>query len=170
MVRLKHRYITAQILPNERTFSSSSSSGDSLNQNMLQSTLRDKIRNLFGDVGSGDFGGSTYVRFFDSEYSQIMVIRTTREGESNVHFALSCITKIESSNAKGGSNTDSINDSFIIRTLCVNSCVRTCMKSLRETFKVYLDHYNQATKKQADELSVATVASKIEIMLNNTEL
>lgn len=164
MVRLKHRYITAQILPNEQNAFSKSVS---VNQNMFQTNLRDKIKELFGDVGSGDFGGSTFVRFFDTQYSQIMVIRTTRDGEIKVHFALSCITKIESTISSKVASSINNNSEFIIRTLAVNSCVRTCMASLRDILQTYIEHYNQSSDKNSNE---ATMTKNIDMMLKNTEL
>ena len=47
-------------------------------QSAFQSSLRDKIKELFGEVGAGHIGSSTMVRFMDGEYHKIVVVRTTR--------------------------------------------------------------------------------------------
>ena len=91
MVRLKNRYLVCQALPN---ISSKVQSRNSLSARDIQAKLREIIQELYGDVGLGEFGQATYVRYFDPKYSNICVVKTTREAQTKVHFALSCITVV----------------------------------------------------------------------------
>ncbi len=122
MVRVKNRYIIAQLMWN----SGSKEKFDELLSRDIQSVLRDKIVELFGDVGVGEFGNSTLVKYFESQYSKILVIRTTRESQQNAHLALSCITKIKEIDVT-------------LRSISVHSCPRTCAESLKTLLGVYFE-------------------------------
>ena len=106
-----------------------------VNQSAFQSSLRSKIKEIYGDVGSGEFGSNTMVRFFDAHYSNIMIIKTTRAGESAVRFALSCLTTTKQVDGNGSSKSQK--NSFIVRTLKVNSCARTCLNSAKNIFAIF---------------------------------
>jgi RNase P/RNase MRP subunit POP5 len=121
MVRLKQRFIIAQIVPGSPTKFQEKLS---LNSRDIQIKLREKIGELYGDVGVGEFGQATYIRYHDGKYSNIFVVKTTREAQQKVHFALSCMSEAGDSQ-------------WCIRSLAVNSCQRTCMQSLRELFAAH---------------------------------
>ncbi|KAJ1403161.1 hypothetical protein B484DRAFT_405196 [Ochromonadaceae sp. CCMP2298] len=143
MVRLKHRYIIAQALavvggkliaPGDKTYPVSSRD--------LQACLREKIRELYGDVGLGEFGQATYVKYLDARWSNIFIVKTTREAQVKVHFAMTCVTELPSS-------------SVILRALGVSSCARTCLASLRAQVAV---HFAQAVLPEGDrKTAVAAV-------------
>jgi RNase P/RNase MRP subunit POP5 len=120
MVRLKHRYIIAQVLPD--TSSRFVQGKTSVTSRDIQSVVRDKIQELYGDVGLGEFGQASYIKYYDAKYSNIFVIKTTREAQVKVHFALSCIAEVSEVH-------------LMIRSLSVNSCPRTCMESLKKLFE-----------------------------------
>jgi RNase P/RNase MRP subunit POP5 len=118
---LKQRFIIAQVVSGTP---SKFQEKLSLNSRDIQTKLRDKIGELYGDVGVGEFGQATYVRYHDGKYSNIFVVKSTREAQMKVHFALSCLSE-----AGDGQ--------WCIRSLAVNSCQRTCMQSLRELFAAH---------------------------------
>lgn len=72
----------------------------------------------------------------DGKHSNIFVVKTTRDAQVRVHFALSCMRAI-------GSTTGplSISDSEvpIVRSISVHSCPRTCLAKLREVFHAYFE-------------------------------
>jgi RNase P/RNase MRP subunit POP5 len=124
MVRIKHRYIICQ-------FSQESSSRSSYTIRDITNAVREKIQSLFGDVGAGEFGNSQTlsIRYFDSiEGSFIFVVRAPREAETNVRFAIACLTSIKA------------NETVCVRTLRVASCSRTCIVQLRELLEVYIEN------------------------------
>lgn len=114
MVRLKHRWIVAQIL-NEQLGASELSSQE------IQVVLREKIQTLYGDVGAGSFGNMTIVRFFNKE-TNIFVVRSTRDAYKDVWFAMSCISAIQRMNV-------------VIRVIRVSGSVRTCVNFLQDIFE-----------------------------------
>jgi RNase P/RNase MRP subunit POP5 len=124
MVRLKHRYIIAQTVlgPTAKL-----QGNLMLTSREIQSELRSKIHELYGDVGLGEFGQATYVRYLDGKYSSIFVVKTTREAQIKVHFALSCLSELAGVQ-------------LCIRTLSVSSCPRTCTQALTELFSAYFQH------------------------------
>ena len=132
MVRLKHRYIIAQVVPSssvriltKQTYSSRE----------IQTILREKIQELYGDVGLGEFGQATYVRYLDAKYTNIFVVKTTRDAQSKVHFALSCIGELSGS-------------PICLRSLSINSCQRTCMQSLRQVIGLHFDHADMMSESE----------------------
>lgn len=92
----------------------------------LQVLLREKIVELYGDIGFGEFGNSSIIKFFDIEYSKILVVKTTRDGEHDVRFALSCMNKVKEVD-------------ICIRSLTIKSCSRTCTEAVRECLRVYFE-------------------------------
>jgi RNase P/RNase MRP subunit POP5 len=127
MVRIKNRYIIGQImLPSQKK-----KGGELIDSKPLilmkdlQSSLKDKVAELFGEIGAGEFGNSTVIKYFDSENSLVFVVRMPRESEQQVHMAISCVTAIRD-------KTD-----LVLRSLHVKSCPRTCTAALKETMIVY---------------------------------
>lgn len=146
MVRIKNRFIIVQLLENINTASygkklnpsnsnnSSTSSGNEVLAKDIQSSVRDKIQELFGDIGAGEFGEMTFVRFYDPQISNIVVLRTPRGAEKNVMFALSSISKIKARE-------------LTFRTVSLHGCSRTCIKSLRNLTAIIV---NESTSSKLD--------------------
>lgn len=122
MVRIKNRYIVAQLLWN----SGPKEKFNEIGIKDLQVLLREKIIELYGDVGVGEFGSSSIIKFFDIEHSKILVLKTTRDGEHDVRFVLSCMTKVKEVE-------------ICIRSLTIKSCTRTCTEALKECLRVYFE-------------------------------
>ena len=122
MVRIKNRYIVAQLLWN----SGPKEKFNEIGVKELQVLLREKIIELYGDIGAGEFGNSTLIKYFEAEHSKIMVVKTTRDGEHNVRFALSSMNKVK--------DVD-----LCVRSLTVKSCSRTCNEALKECLRVYFE-------------------------------
>ena len=75
--------------------------------------------------------------------SKIFVIRTDRDSEQQVQFA---ITLIKSTTNNGGSNDKKSNnhgDEIIIRCLRKSGSLRTCSVALIEILNTYCDNYNK---------------------------
>jgi hypothetical protein len=121
------------------------------------------------------------IRFFDSQYSQMVVIRTTRDGESQVHFALSCLTSLpQASDDPGKGSGEKV--TFVIRSLAVNSCARTCRDSLQQLFATFFEHYapnvkakagqqqSEAEAAQSAAAIVQTARQNVAVMIENVEL
>ena len=90
-MRLKRRYIICQALAQEE---SDPASGEEYNARDLQNAIKEKVENLFGDIGLGSFGTSSMITVFDIK-TKIFVLRTPREAEINVRLALACITMVK---------------------------------------------------------------------------
>jgi len=104
----------------------------SISSKDIQTSIREIMVELYGEVGAGNCGNNSVVKFFDSENSLIFVIRTPREGETQIRFALSCVKSVKDKK------------DLIIRTLSVNSCPRTCMAELRRIFQIYYSDVNDS--------------------------
>lgn len=143
MVRLKHRYIIAQVIPVVDSRMQAGKNGVSSRD--FQNVIRDKIQELYGDVGLGEFGQASYIKYFDAKYSNIFVIKTTREAQIKVHFALNCISQVSEV-------------PVIIRSLSINSCPRTCQESLKKIFKLHFEAAEFAT--EAERQAAAQVVDK----------
>lgn len=94
----------------------------------------------------GDFGLNTYIKYFDNRYSNILIIKTNRDAQNKVHFALSCISNI-------------IDITCLIRSLSIQSCSRTCINKLKEIFHL---HFHQL-----EAISETEKLSAIEIINTN---
>ena len=132
-MRLKRRYIICQALAQDE---SDPASGEEYNARDLQNAIKEKVENLFGDIGLGSFGTSSMITVFDIK-TKIFVLRTPREAETNVRLALACITMVKAK-------------SLILRTLGVAGCARTCIEKLRVTFnaQVLNSNVSDALKKE----------------------
>jgi RNase P/RNase MRP subunit POP5 len=91
----------------------------------ILNALKEKIDSLYGDFGSGNFGGNTIVKAYDSD-SNIFLVRTAREAEEKVHLALTCLTSIKKAN-------------IVIRSLAVAGSSRTCIDKLTDLFHIFVD-------------------------------
>jgi RNase P/RNase MRP subunit POP5 len=123
MVRLKNRFIIAQLVYN----TGSKDKFNEISSRDVQVVLKEKIIELYGDIGVGEFGNSTLVRYFEIGHSKIIVIRTTREAQSEAHLAMSCVVKIKDVDVT-------------LRSLSIHSCPRTCMDGLKTVLGVYFDN------------------------------
>jgi RNase P/RNase MRP subunit POP5 len=110
MVRIKHRYVIAQALHE-------SEPAEELTGRELILVIREKLQLLYGDMGAGEFGGNTTIKFFDGN-TQIYVLRTAREAEHSARLAMSTVTQVKGS-------------PLVLRTLSVAGCGRTCLNKLR---------------------------------------
>lgn len=133
MVRIKNRYIIAQFLPTKTTTSIKFATLD------IQIALRDKISELYGDCGAGTFGNNTYVKFHEDALSNIFIVRTSREDEAKVHFALNCIAKIKE-------------EAIVIRTLSVKSTSRTCEEQYMELYKTVVSQQELLNEEEKEKL------------------
>lgn len=124
-MRLKRRYIICQALASE---DQDSGAGDDYSARDVLGAIKEKVEALFGDIGVGCFGTLSIIPLFDLK-SKIFVLRTSREAETNLRFALSCITTIK-------------NKVLIIRTLAVSGSARSCTEKLRTTFQTLVDSSN----------------------------
>ena len=154
MVRIKNRFIIGQILLPYPTRNAEKVEKLMLSTRDLQKSIREKVAELYGVVGSGEYGQNTVVRFLDSDQSLVFVIRTSREAEIHVRYALSCVTNIRE---KGN---------LVLRSLSVNSCPRTCMAALKE---LLLSYTSKLHEKSEDTLKSSAIEA-MEKLLNATEL
>ena len=120
MVRLKNRFLICQLMLN----GGSKEKFNDLAAKDIQLALRDKISELFGDFGAGEFGSSTQVKIFESQFTKFVVIRTTRDNQHEAHLAVSSISRMK--------DVD-----ITLRSLAVHSCPRTCLKSLKDLLSTY---------------------------------
>lgn len=137
MVRLKHRFIIAQIIADA---GGKVAGKATLSSRELQTALREKIQELYGDVGLGEFGQASYIRYFDAKFSNIFVVKTTRDAQVKVHFALSCLSNISGV-------------SVLVRSLSINSCPRTCMQTLKQLFRVHFENADFASESERTSAS-----------------
>jgi RNase P/RNase MRP subunit POP5 len=124
-MRIKHRYIICQAIEAEN---SNSTSSEEYSARDLQNVIKEKVESLYGDVGVGEFGSSSIIKAFDN-VSKIFVLRTTREAETNLRLAISCINSVKDKN-------------LILRTLAVAGCSRTCGEKLRSLFNTVVENSN----------------------------
>jgi RNase P/RNase MRP subunit POP5 len=145
-MRVKHRYLIAQLLP-----SSQSQNALSLTSRDIQNNLKAKIEDLFGSMAGGEFGNNTTVRYFDSEHAFVFVIRTPRETYSKVHFAISSICKIKDVDA-------------VVRVLRIHGSSRTCRTRLRSVLDAAIRQSRQTqSEKDAALAAVDKTLSAIEL-------
>jgi len=142
MVRIKHRYILAQVLLDPAA--APASIGDITAHDII-STLREKISSLYGDVGAGDFGSSVAVKYFDQaaapaaeRCTYIFVLRCAREAEQQVRFALCTVSSIKRT-------------ALILRTLGVAGSSRTCADKVRSIACLAIDSWGGASEKDKKE-------------------
>jgi len=112
----------------------------------LQSIIKDKISQLFGDCGLGLFGSTTRVRLFDSE-RLIFVLRAPRESFNEVFFALTSICDIKKK-------------PIVTRVLSVCSCVRTCRDKLTQVYATYTELDDSLSQSEKDD-SYASILNRI---------
>lgn len=132
MVRIKHRYITAQLLSNAVSQSTNTRFGATDINNALKVfpircfnlaidkafvSLQEKVGMMFGDVGSGGAAALTKVCYYDPD-SCIMIIRVSRDFYRKLILSLSCVTHIKGL-------------AIMIRCLNVSSTARTCVKGMK---------------------------------------
>ena len=111
MVRSKHRYVVAQLL-----LDPSLGEPEELSGRDVISAVREQLQLLYGDMGAGEFGGNTLLKFYDAN-TQMFVVRTAREAEHQVRLALSTVTQIKQ-------------NSLVVRSLGVAGSSRTCLDKL----------------------------------------
>jgi RNase P/RNase MRP subunit POP5 len=127
MVRLKHRYLIAQILPlYQRSSGTDGSNQKIISINRILELVRQKILELYGEMGIGDFGQQLVIKYYEHEYSRILVIKVPRGCQKHVQLALSCISTVD-------------DVPLIIRTLHTSSCPRTCLGKLTPLIKRYVE-------------------------------
>ena len=138
MVRIKHRYITGQLLSTAASQSKSTRFGTADISNAIKVSIKcsiatacayeliliilllkskEKIGVLFGDVGSGGAAALTKVCFFDSD-SGILIIRVSRDFYRKLLLAMACVTHLKGLG-------------IMIRCLKVTSTARTCIKGMK---------------------------------------
>ncbi len=139
MVRLKHRFIIGQVFFAQRhlqslnaTTTSSSSFGSDVTKSItiprIIEILRQRIFELYGEMGLGEFGQQVVIKYYEQEYSRFIVIKLPRGYQKYIQFILSSITSID-------------DVPLTIRTLQTTSCGRTTMNKLKELTDLYLLHH-----------------------------
>lgn len=135
-MRIKQRYLIFQLLQPK-----TSSSGDSKEIRFgfreIQNEIRLKIEQLYGDIGAGDLGSQTMVKYFDRNHSKLFMVRCPRGAEVQIAFAVSCITSIKGIE-------------LVARSVLVKSSVRTCMESLKELLTSYCGNYCTDEQQRAE--------------------
>jgi RNase P/RNase MRP subunit POP5 len=134
-MRIKNRYIIAQIIfPNSTSFDAR------LTFREIQSNLREKIEEFYGQIGFGTIANSTMVKFFEGNICNFLIIRCLRENETSVRLCLSSITSLK------------VVDNVCIRTLRVHGSSRTCLTSISELYKAYLSQSSLTADEQEQTL------------------
>lgn len=139
MVRIKNRFILAEIMLPPSLGRKSQEAHIHLSVKDIQNAIREKIKELYGDIGVGDLGNSTVVKYFDRELSHIFILRTLRENQIKVHFAISCINKIK--------DVD-----LTIRTIVIKSCPRTCQEGFLELYQGIVLTLSESTEEEKKEI------------------
>ena len=132
-MRLKRRYVICQALTSD---DSESNGDDEYMARDLQKAIKDKVDALFGDIGAGQFGNLSVIHVFDPT-SKIFVLRTSREAETNLRLAISCVTSVKTKN-------------LLLRTLSVSGSARTCLESLRTIFVTLVENSNASEVTKAE--------------------
>ncbi len=121
MVRVKHRYVIGQAMLDHNVVKMEVIQGRD-----LLVAIQEKVQALYGDVGAGEFGTTTALRYFDGNVetgSKILVLRTPREGEAQIKFAMSSVQCIKSTNV-------------CIRSLATCGSARTARQRLVELLSI----------------------------------
>ena len=113
MVRLKHRYLIIQIIPEQNQ-----SSILKINQIDILNTIKERILELYGDIGFGIWAKSLALKYYNNLHN-IFILRCTRDGEINVRLGISCIQSIKQI-------------SCICRVLEIAGSTRTCKDKMRD--------------------------------------
>jgi len=150
-MRIKHRYIIAQMLVDP---TQSDPAVEELSSRDIVNAIREKLQVLFGDIGAGEFGGNTMVKFYDAN-TLIFVIRTGREAEHSVRLALAIINQVKRT-------------SLIFRTLGVAGSGRTCLDKLRKMLDRVLEA--EALSSMVDESTQAKRREQYESLFQTLEL
>ena len=116
--------------------------------------IHEKLQVLFGDIGAGEFGGNTMVKFYDAN-TLIFVIRTGREAEHSVRLALAILNQVKRT-------------SLIFRTLGVAGSGRTCLDKLRKMLDRVLEA--EALSSMVDESTQAKRREQYESLFQTLEL
>jgi len=132
MVRLRHRYLVGYIL-----FDDNSDRNFDISLNDIQSSIREKMQTLLGDIGSGKYSAFTSVKYFDKT-TNIFVIRTPQQSFHEAWFSLSCITTLTKINV-------------VLSVVRVASCGRTCAKYLRVVLVKSLSKFSASDSVQNSE-------------------
>ena len=67
-MRLKHRYVVAQLL-----LDPSLGEPEELSGRDVISAVREQLQLLYGDMGAGEFGGNTLLKFYDANTQMFVV-------------------------------------------------------------------------------------------------
>lgn len=116
-MRLKHRYIIAQILLN-----SNSKQIDQITSRDLMKAFREKAVTLFGEVGAGDFANHANIKFYDEDCLRLFVMRIARDAEVNACFILACLSAVGNVNVT-------------IRVLNMSSTSSNCLKDCKSIYE-----------------------------------
>jgi RNase P/RNase MRP subunit POP5 len=142
MVRLKHRFLIGQILPVYQK--GESAQHRVYNLHKIIDLIRQKISELYGEMGIGDFGQQLVIKYYEQEYSRLLVIKIPRGHQKHVQFALSCISSIEET-------------PVTIRTLHTSSCPRTCIQKLTPMIKTFIEHNPKVKNLNVEEALLQTL-------------
>jgi len=150
MVRIKHRYLIAQVLLDP---AAPPAAVADITAHDILSVLREKISSLYGDVGAGDFGSGVQLKYLDKSTAEggekegsgvtgrathIFVVRCAREAEQQVRFALCTVASIKRT-------------ALILRTLGVSGSSRTCADKVRSTLCAAVDAWEGVGDKEKSE-------------------
>ena len=154
-VRLKHRYVVAQLLldPGGGGGGGGGEGGELASRDVI-AAVRERLQVLYGDMGAGEFGGNTVIKFYDAN-TQLVVVRTAREAEHSVRLALATVTQIKRT-------------ALVVRTLCVAGSGRTCLDKLRALLRRALEA--EAVVGRLDEATRLRRQEQYESLMQTLEL
>lgn len=70
-MRIKNAYIIAQCLPGSSSFTT----WKDFTTREIQQVLREKITELYGDIGMAEAGSSVLVKYLDGVHTRLCIIR-----------------------------------------------------------------------------------------------
>lgn len=149
MVRLKHRFIIAQVYFLQRHLQSAATNTTTLsnfgsdvtrvvNSYRIVEAIKQRIHELYGEMGIGDFGQQVVIKYYEQEHSKLLIIKVPRGYQKYVLFALSAINSIE-------------DIPLVIRTLHLSSCTRTTTNKIKELMEIYVIHHSKSVEKEDGE-------------------
>ena len=152
MVRIKHRYLIAQMLLDPAAIPAAIAD---ITAHDILSVIHEKISSLYGDVGAGNFGSGVQLKYLDQSTAEgrskegtgeegtrrathIFVLRCAREAEQQVRFAMCTVASIK-------------HTALILRTLGVSGSSRTCAEKVRSTLCAAVDAWEGTAEKEKSE-------------------
>ena len=156
MVRIKHRYLTAQIL-------SSDILPTRISSHDILAMLREKIQELYGDVGSGNFGRNINLRYYGMEYNMhVFVIRCPRDFEQDLRFTMACCNTLSCKTEKSKLNC-------LLRLIEISGSSRSCKDKLTKLYIDIIKIFNFSNAEH-DNSAANNEILRIQILVSNADI